>query len=424
MLVYKLMAGLALAFVVASPWVFAEPDYEDFRQDYGKEYQHYNRDFHSGFQAYKDEYRKALADFKQELIEKWGYADVPSSSKYVVYSEEKDKKLIVDYSSGSLTVASITPAGNEELNRFLVEVLDQTVYEYQGHSVSLIQTLGLDQAIETDKYVAQLVQGSESVQEAALVKENIISLGIAVSAVERSVSVEGEKLSEQDEKYIRDLKNEERQASNKLLQLIQDPSSKQTQVKKIGLHASRWNRAKSYQHMVSDEAEIVGLDQALIYAIIEAESNFNPQAVSPVPAFGMMQIVPMTAGVDVNEYLYRQKKPPRKEVLFNPARNIKFGATYLYLLNNRYFKGVKNVESRLYCVIAAYNTGMGHVAQAFLGYGQKNVAKALPFINAMEPGEVKSKLLVDLPYDETKAYLEKVLDGYAFYSSQLQVVFR
>ena len=43
------------------------------------------------------------------------------------------------------------------------------------------------------------------------------------------------------------------------------------------------------------------LSPTLVYAVIEVESAFNPYAVSPANAYGLMQVVPATAGRDVFE---------------------------------------------------------------------------------------------------------------------------
>ena len=119
-----------------------------------------------------------------------------------------------------------------------------------------------------------------------------------------------------------------------------------------------------------------------------------------------MQIVPQTAGRDVSEFLLGRPVLFAPSYLYNPENNIKIGTTYVYLLYYKYFKGVKNPESRLYCTIAAYNTGPGNVARALTG--TTSLKRAYKVANAMDPDDVYRILLRNLPYRETRDYLRKV----------------
>ncbi len=90
--------------------------------------------------------------------------------------------------------------------------------------------------------------------------------------------------------------------------------------------------------MVQRWAPEYAIDPALVMALISAESNFNPNAVSPKNAQGLMQLIPATArrfGV---------------KNAFNPLENLKGGLAYLKWLM-AYFKG------EVVLVLAAYNSG-------------------------------------------------------------------
>lgn len=97
------------------------------------------------------------------------------------------------------------------------------------------------------------------------------------------------------------------------------------------------------QAIVRAEAKAQGLDEALALAVAEQESRWNPAAVSPVGAQGLMQLMPPTAA-DM------EVKDP-----FDPAQNAKGGVRYLKKLLEQ-FKDVK-------LALAAYNAGPARVAR-------------------------------------------------------------
>ena len=109
-----------------------------------------------------------------------------------------------------------------------------------------------------------------------------------------------------------------------------------------------------------------GIDPLLIKAIIKAESNFDPTAVSPQGAQGLMQLMPATA------------KDLQVSNPFDPQENITGGAKYLRFLLDSYGW---NLELSL----AAYNAGPGKVRDA----------------------------ITHIP--ETKTYVSKVLGNYQSY---------
>ncbi len=103
------------------------------------------------------------------------------------------------------------------------------------------------------------------------------------------------------------------------------------------------------QH-ISEAAQKHKVDYALIKAVIAAESGFNPYAVSPKGATGLMQLMPDTArqyGLD----------PDREGVLTDARTNILAGTRHLARLIRR-FQG----DTRL--AVAAYNAGEGAVQRA------------------------------------------------------------
>jgi membrane-bound lytic murein transglycosylase C len=164
-------------------------------------------------------------------------------------------------------------------------------------------------------------------------------------------------------------------------------------------------RARKYAKTVRAQAQAFGVSRNLIFAVMKVESDFNPFAVSHAGAIGLMQIVPETAGGDVYQHLHGEPGKPGGESLMVPEVNIRYGAAYLHLLQDRYLDRVRNPVSREYCVISAYNTGPGNLLRTF----SQNRDKAFRRVNAMDPLKVYRTLRSSLPYEETRRYLYKVM---------------
>jgi membrane-bound lytic murein transglycosylase C len=165
-------------------------------------------------------------------------------------------------------------------------------------------------------------------------------------------------------------------------------------------------RPRKYRTIVERYAARFNVSKNLLYAVMKTESDFNPYAVSDAPAFGLMQIVPATAGRDVNIYLNKSGLPSDK-FLFVPENNIQYGAAYLHLLSEKYFKEINHPISREYCVIAAYNTGAGNVLRTF----DRDRNQAPTKINRMDPIDVFGVLRTQLPFEESRRYIVKVIDA-------------
>lgn len=135
----------------------------------------------------------------------------------------------------------------------------------------------------------------------------------------------------------------------------------------IGDEAFR--RSAIYQHIVNHpnlsrllplierNARAQSLDPALVKAVIAVESGFDPAAVSPKGAFGLMQLLPGTAaryGVvgDANRSAAQK--------LLDPAVNLRTGTRYLHDLLAQFGDDVP-------LALAAYNAG----EQAVLNYGSR-----------------------------------------------------
>jgi len=97
------------------------------------------------------------------------------------------------------------------------------------------------------------------------------------------------------------------------------------------------------------EARRNGLDPALVAAVIQVESHFDPFAVSGAGACGLMQVMPPTARW-LLEKDYSERVKIRPAHLFNPVFNIELGTGYLAHLMSRF-------DGDLIRALIAYNAG-------------------------------------------------------------------
>ncbi|WP_413112977.1 membrane-bound lytic murein transglycosylase MltC [Thaumasiovibrio sp. DFM-14] len=171
----------------------------------------------------------------------------------------------------------------------------------------------------------------------------------------------------------------------------------------VANHADR--RGYQYADLVRQASRKYDIPEDLIYAIIKTESSFNPYAVSWANAYGLMQIVPKTAGADVYRLIKNKPGTPDPENLFDPAYNIDMGTAYFYLLKNRYLKDVQDPLNLHYAMISAYNGGAGNVFRTF----HSNRQQAMSNINNLQPNQVYWALTSKHPLSESRRYLEKVI---------------
>ncbi len=151
----------------------------------------------------------------------------------------------------------------------------------------------------------------------------------------------------------------------------------------------------------------------LIYAVIETESSFNPLAVSPSNAYGLMQIMPRTAGHDVMTKVYGRNSIPSRDYLMVPENNIDMGAAYISILRDNYLRGISDPLALEYCVIASYNGGAGNLFRTF----SRDISTAKAKINRMSSDEVYRYILKHHPREETRNYLRKVTEKKQRYAS-------
>jgi soluble lytic murein transglycosylase len=125
------------------------------------------------------------------------------------------------------------------------------------------------------------------------------------------------------------------------------------------------------------------IDPALVYALTRLESNFDPAAVSPAGARGLMQIMPATAQYITGNGFY---SPDR---LHEPASNLAIGQRYVAYLARQ-----DGIDNDLLRMLASYNSGPGNFGR--WGADIRDLGDPLLFIEA-------------IPVVETRAFVRHVL---------------
>lgn len=129
---------------------------------------------------------------------------------------------------------------------------------------------------------------------------------------------------------------------------VQNPADKETPLFR---YLSQHPNLKKYEKLLNDAANDFNLDPALLKAVMAAESGFNPAAVSPKGAIGLMQVMPATAE---RFGLQADRKKSVAQKLADPKTNIRIGARYLRVLRDMY-------PNQQHLVLASYNAGEGAV---------------------------------------------------------------
>ncbi len=336
----------------------------------------------AAYKKYQEDINKAYSDYKKEVSKYWQDPKMSTKKEWVSYAKDKKTRTAVDFEAETITIETLAKSPKDAASKLqvsLAKVVTETVGQAEK-SDALIQK------------IAKIDAKSDAVKPKKENNDPLLSSTI-FAKVPSLASIK---------KYVNEKINKK---------TVKKKSSKVKNIKVYSVTVklpknSMQKRSKVYLPEVKKNAERWELPMALIFAIMHTESNFNPMAKSHVPAYGLMQLVPWSGAQDSYNFVYKVKKKPSATYLYNAENNMELGSAYLHLQYYKYMKKIKNPTSRLYCTIAAYNTGAGNVAYAWLG--NYNIYKAAAKINEMSSDEVYHHLIANLKYDEARNYLKKV----------------
>lgn len=148
-----------------------------------------------------------------------------------------------------------------------------------------------------------------------------------------------------------------------------------------------------FNDIIATASQKSGVPQEFIFSIIRQESAFNPEARSPVDAFGLMQLLPSIA-----KQLAKQNSLEFQDDhdLFKPEVNIPLGAFELKTLLKKY-------NNQFILAVSGYNANDG----AIKGWMKTRYRE--------DPVE----FIEEVPYEETRTYIKLVMRNYVFYQRLL-----
>jgi len=366
-------------------------EFNSYSESQNREFQNYKKELEREFKIYKKIAQQEEKAFRKELSKFWGKPILSDSKKWVEYSRDKKRRKIVDFEKNSIEIQIIAKPSKSVEKELMKEVLKTVTATPKDAEQNDELGKRIDKKFEK--------QTKQRVEKAKVDNSKPILIGIFNKPPNSRELVQFAK------KSVKKVKQRKAKVSGQKIYSVKIALPRNFPIKK----------AKSYSQDVKRYAKQYKVEPALIYAIMHSESSFNPRAKSHIPAYGLMQIVPRSAGIDAYFMVYKKKRLLSSSYLFNSRNNIELGSAYLHILNYRYLKRVKNPVSRLYCVISAYNTGAGNVAKTFVG--SYSVKEASKIINRMSPQQVYNKLIRSLPYEETRRYLKKVSKRYSIYKN-------
>lgn len=155
---------------------------------------------------------------------------------------------------------------------------------------------------------------------------------------------------------------------------------------------SFWEKAypKAHAQYVNEYARKFGIPTEMVWAIMRAESSYKKDAISPVGALGLMQVMPKT-GTKISEMMGDKNFEPRS--LLEPPTAVKVGTRYL----SRMFKVF---EGNRALVAASYNAGPHRVLSWLSRFGSLDL----------------DEFIEHIPFVETRNYVKKVMANYQVYA--------
>jgi len=397
---------ISLFFIFISPFIVsAQTSFEEFKKMQTQEFKGYKDAVEGDFEKYKKELKESFKNYKKKASQVWGEknAVMPDKKVWVQYRDSMKERNIIDFEKGTATVEIAVTSDEAKDKKKLADKVKKAVEKTvtaKPDERSIIEISKKPDDVKED-------------QKADPVLKDQIKDKKGNTVTEKNSEQFAKDLIKDNKTKVKKTKGED--GKDRLVVSVSFPL--------VPDHLQK--RVKKYKSLVLKHSEKRSLSPELVFAVMETESAFNPTAKSPVPAFGLMQLVPVSGGRDAYRFVHGKDMAPTDNFLYKPENNVELGSAYLYILFYRYLDEIKDQKSRLWCAVASYNTGVGNLLNTFAGkYSRSSFKnrsewkkKGFAKINSMNSEEVFYFLKKNLPYEETRHYVEKVRNRMPKYTS-------
>ena len=248
-----------------------ESEFDQFKACSEAEYQLFKAEQACEFEAYVAQAQAEFNEYKKEIGALWDNPTFSSKSSWVSYSPDMKVKREVDFEKNVVRVTTLegdtTPI--EELKKKIIDTTELSVAEAQ----------------KADPFVGKVI---EAAQPEKLSPEPLLPVA----------ATKEEKAKEEKELLAKSKVTKSTDSRGNKVVTVEAPFPKS------------WLSRKEQRFIdpVNDNANKFKLHPAFILSIIRTESAFDPTAVSHIPAFGLMQVVPTSAGLDATNYLFGEQQ--------------------------------------------------------------------------------------------------------------------
>ncbi|MGK0273230.1 MAG: membrane-bound lytic murein transglycosylase C, partial [Cocleimonas sp.] len=322
--------GLSVGSLVSA----ADNDFEKFKQQRKAEISQFNQSKNAEFKKFRDEYLAEFDAYRGELLKFWSVPEQSTSEVEIIYTQDKQTRVKIDALTQQVVIENLTD-----------EVIDQDAVirklKADPNTRSLLVNIESQAALaDKETMVSTLIDQPSEVMAEKVVNEQIdIQKQQMLSQLDAQQSIEdieieiATKITPSNAKSL--------DANNKLKQIdeINQQSQKRKKIadkqvealvktnptyKKIQVNTMRlpedylYKLSKDYLSFYQKQSSEMNIPLSLLLAISYAESTFDPKAKSHIPAFGLMQIVPRSAGMDVARKFYRKNQAPTSIELYQP----------------------------------------------------------------------------------------------------------